>query len=1041
MKNVGIFPVLLSAFMVSGVMAFGSAHIHHAVITQGTPNAGIDKSEQQADNLNGLHAFLTQHGTIYHGKRIGLYQSRAGSWPQKIVVGLSRQLQAAGFTVCRLTGGELANPAILDGRVLPVVIVVNATTVPASAVAAIGQYAHTGGFLVSLGGPAFSNLQWRWHGVSYAKPDLLKKLLVGLASNPLKLQKYPVHWQRLTSESSQSAGVAATTGPQGSRGYRFTYGNFETGWDNFQVRTLAPPPDNTLTVFWAKGNKRTKALYVEWDERNGVRWKTAIGLTPHWKRYAIPESAFSRWPKPVPPGQSGPGSHLQLSLSRRLILGLVSNMLPPPVDGKHVFCVAGIGTAAVPPSLEAAADQYLFGRVNLPVIGTISPAYKLFPVTDMKTLEVNAAQAIAPAANLPTPASILGIYPRAQANSLDQQMAKRYMPLLEARGKHGRFVAVAAALELPSAAALPRQAITLSVPITDPSFFASSATQQWLAAVIKRVKRGVYLADGGTKETTCFSGMSMPVGAVVMNRSTTLQTVRLKSSITNVDGKIVFQHAFAGTIAPDGRKNCVTVWTPSAPSRWESVFHVTTMLYCGGKVIDRLAGEFRVLGSVQHPHFVTAKNGLFYLRGKPWYAYGVNFWPESSMAQENWKLFLNWFSRRSYDPQTVERNLEDVKAMGFNTISVAVTSSADNGWNLLDVLARAKELGLKVNLAIAGIDGLPGETGGPGEFQWNPVKRFINKFRLAENDTLFAYDIAWEPHWGTHTNRSRFDSLWQKWIVHHDGSIKKAEARWHCPVPRQNGHITNPLDPQIIAGHRGNAATMILAYDRFLNGLLKRCYGNARNLIHRLDPHHLVSFRMSMAGDPGANPYYDYGFYNFTGLKNAVDLFEPEGYGVMSAKRHIADQAIFTVQYARAVNPALPMIYAEFGRSAWNQMTHRDGLSLEKHVARVYTRFYQALLKAGANGAICWWFPGGYRCGERSDFGIINPDRSWRPVTYVIHKFAAKMKAPRPLPAPNVWIPIRLNHVRGVVGIYRSIKKEFWAAVDADKLPGFTIVK
>ncbi|MHB1767789.1 MAG: glycoside hydrolase 5 family protein [Phycisphaerae bacterium] len=1041
MKRIWVYSVLLSAWLLSGAVAIGQAPMHHAVPATATSKASAEKSEQKARNLKGLRTFLAQYGTPHHGKRIGFYQSRDGSWPQKIAAGLSRQLQAAGFTVRRLTGGELANPAILNGRLLPVVIVVNATTVPAGAVAAIGHYAHSEGFLVSLGGPAFSNLQLRWHGVSYTKLDLLKKLLVGLKANSIKLQKYPAHWQRLTSESSQPAEVAAITGPKGLKGYRFTYGNFGTGWDNFQVRTLAPPENNTLTVFWAKGNQRTRSLYVEWDERNGVRWKTSIGLTPHWKRYAIPESAFSRWPKPVPPGRSGPDSHLQLSLGRRLTLGLVSDMLPPPVDGKHVFYVAGIGTAAVPSSLGAATDQCLFGRVDLPIIGTISPAYKLFPVTDMKTLNVNSAQSIAPGANLPTPSSILGIYPRAQANSLDQQLDKRYVPLLEARGRHGRFVAVAAALELPSAAALPRQAITLSVPITDPSFFASPVAQQWLAAVIKRVNQGVYLADGGTRETTCFGGMSMPVGAVVMNHRPAPQTVRVNSTITDAEGKIVFQHAFTGTIAPSGRQQFVTVWTPSAPKGWENVFHVTTVLYSGGKIIDRLAGEFRGLGPVRHPHFVTAKNGLFYLRGKPWYAYGVNFWPESSMAQENWSLFLNWFSRRSYDPQTVERNLEDVKAMGCNTISVAVTSPKDNGWNLLDVLARAKELGLKVNLAIAGIDGLPGETGGPGEFNWNPVKHFINKFRLAENNTIFAYDLAWEPHWGTHINRSRFDPVWQKWIVHHYGSIKKAEALWHCRVPREDGHVTNPLDRQIIAGRRGKAAAMILAYNHFLNGLLNRCYGKARNLIRRVDPRHLVSFRMSMAGDPSANHYYDYGFYNFAGLKNVVDIFEPEGYGVMSVKRHIADKAIFTIQYARAVNPALPVIYAEFGQSAWNHITHRDDLAMEKHVARVYTRFYQALLKAGANGAICWWFPGGYRCGERSDFGIINPDRSWRPVTYVIHKFAAKMKAPRPLPAPRVWIPIRLNRVRGIRGIYQSVKKEFWAALDAGKLPRLKIVK
>jgi len=44
--------------------------------------------------------------------------------------------------------------------------------------------------------------------------------------------------------------------------------------------------------------------------------------------------------------------------------------------------------------------------------------------------------------------------------------------------------------------------------------------------------------------------------------------------------------------------------------------------------------------------------------------------------------------------------------------------------------------------------------------------------------------------------------------------------------------------------------------------------------------------------------------------------------------------------------------------------------------AKYYERFYKMALMAEASGTVCWWYPGGFRVGERSDYGLINPDGS-----------------------------------------------------------------
>lgn len=42
------------------------------------------------------------------------------------------------------------------------------------------------------------------------------------------------------------------------------------------------------------------------------------------------------------------------------------------------------------------------------------------------------------------------------------------------------------------------------------------------------------------------------------------------------------------------------------------------------------------------------------------------------------------------------------------------------------------------------------------------------------------------------------------------------------------------------------------------------------------------------------------------------------------------------------------------------------------------------LSKSGSDGVYFWWYPGEYRVDEKSDYGIINPDETYRPATYVI---------------------------------------------------------
>jgi hypothetical protein len=232
----------------------------------------------------------------------------------------------------------------------------------------------------------------------------------------------------------------------------------------------------------------------------------------------------------------------------------------------------------------------------------------------------------------------------------------------------------------------------------------------------------------------------------------------------------------------------------------------------------------------------------------------------------------------------------------------------------------------------------------------------------------------------------------------------------------------------------GPQRVMVAAYRRFLDDLLEKKHQIANSLIKSIDPHHFTAFRMAIAGDPTVDPAW--AGYDFRGLARSVDIMEPEGYGrIGDAQR--AREGRFTVDYARCMALGRPVMWAEFGNTSWDMEKMADDPAREKAIAEWYDHFYQMVYDVAGNGSICWWYPGGFRFGENSDFGIINPDGSDKLVTRVIREWAPKIKAPRPWPAVDEWITLdRDATVRGLAGLYEKNHDRYWQLVDAGKNPG-----
>lgn len=308
----------------------------------------------------------------------------------------------------------------------------------------------------------------------------------------------------------------------------------------------------------------------------------------------------------------------------------------------------------------------------------------------------------------------------------------------------------------------------------------------------------------------------------------------------------------------------------------------------------------------------------------------------------------------------------------------------------------------------------------------------IDRLRLAKNDTLFAYDLAWEPSHYDHQHQIRYTPLWRQWIERRYGSLNSAEQAWGVPVTNVDGHLDIPPTSQLISD--GPWRRLVADYRAFLDDYLAGPYAEARRLTRSIDPSHPVSFRMQHAGDPthGANPLP----YDFFGLRNAVDIWEPEAYGRIGNWERVKP-GHFTAAYARLCDPAKPLLWAEIGVHVWDRKTMSPDPVLLEFQAAYYSDFYRMMIESGADGVFFWWYPGGYRVNEQSDYGIINPDGTDRPVTKVIREQGPRfLAATKPLP-PDLWIEVdRDADARGLVGIYEVAQNSYWRAIDQGRRPG-----
>jgi hypothetical protein len=990
----------------------------------------------------------------------------------KLADELAQMLREAGHEVTLINADLLVNRFAITPDRFDMLFLPACHTLPGEAGPVIKAYCKAGGDLAALGTPAFRNVLARvgdrwlskeaWHDLLQEQPT--KRILFDFDDTDLS------QWTRHTNAKGSPITRELTPGKQG-KALHVVIPRM-TGWDGYTSPRLEKPfPDgHQLTCLWARGvggvsprrdedprdedipptQKEktqdanvppTQELMLEWREADGSRWIATFAVGPQWRRVVLAPGDFEFWHSVE--GRGFPGDRFRPENAVQCVIG-VAHTHTGRRTGRYEFFVDQLGTAPAPAGL--AAPEFL----PPPILDNFSPSYKFF-----RLRHGNRLVAIPLVDSLPEKA-LVAFYVRERVvhahhsrpvgSGWGKRRSWRWLPILESERWWGevtrlptggvRCAEFAEQVAAPGALCLDfaTRSARLGIGLDEVSLYESRSIRSSIAAVIAQVAHGVFFIEGGTEFFTYRDGEEVTFGGRVINisrqvrKDLCLEVFVKDTQVTDpaTDDYAGRAHVRKGPfdLAPGETFTCESTRAiPRSPRvlYWASVQH-------GDEAQDIASHYFRFYRAPPEAkrRFVTARDGDFWLEGERWVPHGVNYMPATGIGVEDREYFEYWLEEEPYDPEFIQRDLWRIKDVGFNSVSIFIYHRSLGSRNLLDFLRRCDETGLKVNLSIR--PGTPMDEG-----YWPKWKEIIETCRLWEFDVIWAYDIAWEPFFGTDGSWRKYDELWRDWLVEKHGSLEAAETAWGVQAPRVDGKLSSPTGQQLTTD--GPHRTFVADYRHFADDLVERRYSKAVQRIKSIDPNHLVSFRMTLTGDPTFN-WARKMPYDFPGVADAVDFLAPEGYGRIGDWERVRP-GMFTVAYARMCAPEKPVFWAEAGVSAWDRQQMRATPEKLEFQASFYRDFYKMLLASHSNGVAWWWYPGGYRVNERSDFGIINPDGTDRPVTRVIRALGPKLATPRPRPEPDYWITVdRDADARGLPGIYERVKDEYWRAVEAGKTVG-----
>ena len=947
--------------------------------------------------------------------------------------------------------------SVFDAQQFGIVVVAGANVMPSSAGNALLNYMSEGGRVLLLGGPAFETVLYDSGNGWMTEDEALENIMNNLTEDQKVLffdTSTQTNISKITRNSpNKSIPCELKVGDYGLEGStRQLYYSVESveSYDNIFLPVNVRGEYNAIG-FWVKsGDSNTDALYFEVIDSAGCRWSSGVTASEEWEYKIVYASDLPLRDD----SKDTEDESVNIGSLSRISIGFEGNSA-----ASKSFMIAEPSLLYIEESLET------YKEITL---DHVSPMYEQYPITNAANVFAGENQVFVSERNYVIPETLISCHPGRQGVGYDKNTNHRFVPLLRVTDEKGLHSGYAAWLTIYSTTAsknngsLEGTMLGCFGAVSDDFYNADG-----IAAVVETVQvmsRNSFLVDGGTTEYTYVAEDTdtITAGANFIN----LGGASPDNLVTKVElfsGNKLLKTVSSEEFNPTNKRNGVKAIAANYELGNEKPDRAVTTMTLDGVVIDKIEQEINYWEAKPEAdrNFVYMENGSFMIDGKPITFFGVNYMPSYGMAENaamdtNEGYFEHYVSNAAYDRDVVRHDLQRVKDIGMNAISIFVYHDYMKDCNnILDMISIAEEMGIYVNLSI--------------RRNCYPLQRFnaeetevlIKRLHFHENDNIVGFDIAWEPRIGNydgswapnHKNgpgyfigRQAWDEAWTEWVRTQYGTIAHAKELWGCDV-EYTAERNLLVSDAMLNDTTGKYTKMVNAYYRFVDDQVAKEMIDGINKMQSWAPNSLFTFRMSMSGSGlRTGTYLPSTFcFDFQSLASTLAYMEPEGYALDATDRH-ALQIPIANAYARYVNPNAPVVWKEFGRHVWDKSrtdcNFNPSQSLMNSSAAYYEYALDYMLESYTSGVYAWFFAGGLRIGENSDYGIINPDGSDRLVTTLLREYAPKFINQGARPEAEVLIEVeRDNQDGGIYGIYEAALNKAQKAYNEGKYFDFVHAK